>query len=75
MLEMGEITLDIVDALITKKLRTPEFYLLPKIHKNKTPVPGRPIVSGNGGPIEKISAFVDFIMKPVPLIVLCEGLQ
>jgi len=37
--------------------RIPEFYTLTKIHK-PTPV-GRPIVSGSGGPTERISSFVD----------------
>ena len=37
--------------------RIPEFYTLTKIHK-LTPV-GRPIVSGSGGPTERISSFVD----------------
>lgn len=65
----GSITADIRDALTTEKARTPEFYLLPKIHKQISPPPGRPIVSGNGSPTEKISAFVDFLLKPyVPLI-------
>ena len=30
-----------------------------------TPVPGRPIVSGNGSPTEKISKFVDFFINPL----------
>jgi hypothetical protein len=34
------------------------FYLLPKIHKENNP--GRPIVSANGHPTEKISEFIDF---------------
>lgn len=65
----GALTGDIAEALKTSSVRTPELYLLPKIHKKTHPTPGRPIVSGNGSPTEKISAFVDFIMKPyVPLI-------
>ena len=38
------------------------FYLLPKIHKAGNP--GRPIVSANGHPTEKISEFVDLHLKP-----------
>lgn len=65
----GLITEAMLTALTTPKARTPEFYLLPKIHKNTTPTPGRPIVSGNGSPTEKISAFADFLLKPyVPKI-------
>ena len=40
-----------------------EFYTLTKIHKPK-PV-GRPIISGCGGPTEKISAFVDKLLQPL----------
>ena len=43
--------------------RTPEFYTLTKIHK-PTPV-GRPIVSGSGGPTERISSFVDSLLQPI----------
>jgi hypothetical protein len=41
--------------------RTAKFYFLPKIHKKK--VTGRPIISGNGCPTERISAFVDEHIK------------
>ena len=43
--------------------RIPEFYPLTKIHKH-TPV-GRPIVSGSGGPTERISSFVDSLLQPI----------
>ena len=45
--------------------RTPELYLLPKIHKGTTPVPGRPIVSANESHTERISAFVDSFLAPI----------
>ena len=63
------------DAITEKQLRglrnsdprTPKFYILPKIHKQN--VTGRPILSGNGGPTEKISALVDECIKHyVPLL-------
>ena len=41
--------------------RVPVFYTLTKIHK-PTPV-GRPIISGNDGPTERISAFVDSLLQ------------
>jgi len=44
--------------------RTPQLYLLPKIHKGITPPPGRPIISANGCPTEKISEFVDHFLNP-----------
>jgi hypothetical protein len=49
--------------LITKFPRTPNFYLLPKIHKQNNP--GRPIVNSIQSPTEKISAFVDETLKPL----------
>ena len=59
-----------IDAMTHKWLnqgqnppRRPEFYTLTKIHK---PVPvGRPIVSGSGGPTERISSFVDSLLQPI----------
>ena len=44
-------------------IRTAQFYMLPKIHKRKTDPPGRPIVSGNGCPTERISQFVDHFLQ------------
>jgi hypothetical protein len=52
----------------TMKYLTPEdpkpghFNILPKIHKENNP--GRPIVSANGHPTEKISEFIDFHLRP-----------
>ena len=65
MLDKGEIDITVHTYLLHKTNRTPELYLLPKIHKGITPVPGRPIVSGNGSPTEKISKFVDFFINPL----------
>ena len=42
--------------------RTQQLYFLKKIHKN--PIAVRPIVSGCGGPTEKISQFVDLHLQP-----------
>ena len=60
----GEITSSLEKKLITGEPRTPEIYFLPKIHKSIRPPPGRPIVSANGCPIEKISALVDIYLRP-----------
>jgi len=69
MFHKGEIDNKCRNYLYTHEPRTPQLYLLPKIHKGKNPPPGRPIVSGNGGPTEKVSKLVDFFLKPfVPLI-------
>ncbi|XP_060066994.1 uncharacterized protein LOC132547247 [Ylistrum balloti] len=54
---------DLVSFNTIKDARTPLFYLLPKIHKPGNP--GRPIVSAVGGPTEKLSATVDFYLKPL----------
>ena len=42
-------------------------YMLPKIHKNKFPYPGRPIVSSVNSPTEKISMLLDIILQPFVL--------
>ena len=44
--------------------RTAMFFMLPKIHKKLKNPPGRPIVSGNSYPTEKISQVVDFFFHP-----------
>ncbi len=59
----GEISEKTFQYLWREDLKTPEFYLLPKIHKNVTPSPGRPIISANECPTEKISKLVDFFVK------------
>ena len=50
------------------KIRTPIFYLLPKVHK-KPPEGsifiGRPIISGCGGPTQQISEFLDYFLLPL----------
>ena len=53
------------EYLTTQNSRTPEFYMLPKIHKGKNPPTGRPIISGNGSPTERISQLVDHFLQPL----------
>ena len=51
----------------TDKVRTQRMYFLKKLHK--TPHGIRPIVSGCSGPTERVSSFLDHIIKPlVPTI-------
>ena len=42
-----------------------KFYFLPKIHKRLATVPGRPVISNCGTPTEKVSEYLDFLLKPV----------
>lgn len=51
--------------LKSKSPRVPYFYSLPKIHKNRNPPPGRPIVSGIGSVLEPLSQFADQFLKPL----------
>ena len=68
MLQRGQFTQDTNKYLTTDIDRTQQFYLLPKICKDIQNPPGRPIVSGSGGPTEKVSQFVDHFIEPlVPL--------
>ena len=42
-----------------------KLYFLPKIHKRLSSVPGRPVISNCGTRTEKISEYLDHILKPV----------
>ena len=64
MKQNGEIDDTVQTYLMHDTYRTPQLYLLPKIHKGKNPPPGRPIISANGCPTENISQFVDFFLNP-----------
>ena len=60
-----EIDKSCADFLSNPEYRKSQLYMLPKIHKRLEKPPGRPIVSGNGCPTERISQFVDFFLKPI----------
>ena len=41
------------------------FYLLPKIHKRRYDIPGRPVISNHDFYAGNISAFLDHQLKPI----------
>ena len=41
-----------------------KMYLLPKIHKSLSDVPGTPVISNCGMPTEKVSQFLEYYLKP-----------
>ena len=57
------------DYLIEPTSKAARLYFLPKIHKGLSPPPGRPVVSGNGCPTEKISSFVDHFLNPTTKLI------
>ena len=65
MFQNGEIDITVKEYLTDVHCKTPNFYMLPKIHKGITPPQGRPILSANGSPTEKISQFVDHFLNPL----------
>ena len=56
------LTLRTANSLLEKKIKTPEFRLLPKIHKANNP--GRPAISSVNCHTSRISEFVDYYLKP-----------
>ena len=42
-----------------------KLYLLSKIHKRLSDVPGRSVISNCGTPTEKVSEFLDYQLKPI----------
>ncbi len=60
----GSISDKCADYLKIINPRVPAFYTLPKFHKKVNPPPGRPILSANEVPNERISEFVDHFLQP-----------
>ena len=54
-----------MDYLIMKKPKWGRFYLLLKIHKYRSNVPGHPVISNNDTATENISSFLDFHLKTI----------
>ena len=55
-------TLKTAKSLLEEKIKTPEFHLLPKIHKANNP--GRPVISSVNCHTSRFSEFVDFHLQP-----------
>ena len=56
MLRKKEIDKKLFNSLLVKNPQLGRFYLLPKIYKRMTNVPGRPVISNNGTSTENISS-------------------
>ena len=64
MLRIDEIEMSVYRNLLPKDCKTPALYFLPKVHIiNKQNITGRPIISGNNIPTEKISTFINERIK------------
>ena len=48
-----------------KKVTLGKLYFLPKIHEYLSAVQGRPVISNFGTPTEKVSQYLDYILKPI----------
>ena len=62
MIDVGHINEQNRNCLLVDQPKAGKVYVLPKIHKVGNP--GRPTVSANGHPTEKISKFVDLHLQP-----------
>ena len=54
---------DYFNKSFKKNKRHPQFYGMPKVHKNKIPMPFRPVVSQCGSVFDVISIFADFKLQ------------
>eukprot|EP00105_Crassostrea_gigas_P005310 XP_011418863.1 PREDICTED: uncharacterized protein LOC105322042 [Crassostrea gigas] len=62
MYENAEIGVNVYETLRQTNCRPGQFYLLQKIHNEG--MPGRPIISAIGHPMETISEFIDLHLRP-----------
>ena len=51
--------------LLPKVPRIPVMYYLPKVHKNSTRPPGRPIVSGINSITSRVGKYIDYHLQPI----------
>uniref|UniRef100_A0A4W5MV42 Uncharacterized protein n=1 Tax=Hucho hucho TaxID=62062 RepID=A0A4W5MV42_9TELE len=64
-LSSGQITKKEHDFLAIQHPKIATFYTLPKLHKNVTKPPGRPIVVGIDAVTAPLSTFVDYFIRPL----------
>ena len=63
MLRKKEIDKKLFNYLLVKNPQFGRFYLLPKIHKRMTNIPGRPVIFNNGTSTENIPSCLDYHLK------------
>ena len=63
--ERGDIYGKTLEYFIVNSPKLGRFYLLPKIHKRPSSVPGRLVISNSGCFTENISAFLDHHLQPL----------
>uniref|UniRef100_A0A8C5P9J1 Reverse transcriptase domain-containing protein n=1 Tax=Leptobrachium leishanense TaxID=445787 RepID=A0A8C5P9J1_9ANUR len=51
--------------LMIEHIKTPHFYILPKIHKNATKPPGRPIIAGINSITSRLPEYIDVLLQPI----------
>ncbi|KAM4029694.1 uncharacterized protein ACNLHF_022451 [Anomaloglossus baeobatrachus] len=56
---------ELASALIVSEPRIATLYLLPKLHKDASSPPGRPIISGNGNFLENVNRWLDSQLQPL----------
>ena len=55
----------VMEYLLVKRPQLGCFYLLPKIHKRKSNVPGQTVILNNQAATENISSLLDFHLKNI----------
>ena len=65
MLNHKEVDKNSMEYIIVKETQLDRFYLLLKIHKCRSNVPGRPVISNDGTATDKIPLLLDFHVKTI----------
>lgn len=67
MLRDGDIDETTAEYLVTNDIKTSRYHTLPKTHRAQDEIGHliiRPVISGNGSPIERLSEIVDYFINP-----------